>query len=188
MAAPSYETYDPPNRDYYQIYEPGIEFSGRGRTDYQISWGYSWKLKNTRKLMPQINIALAPGSGDYLPSGGIYYQATADYSPAAAGFGTIIGADPMAYFIWGRDFAEDEDYVNKAGFDMALGIGTGPSYLIDAKLFYRMTHFQLGLFAEYRYFSKTLDLCVDNCDYKDYIKSRLSFGVIVIPGDITDDW
>ena len=183
LAAPSHETYDPPNRDYYNTYEPDTKFSGRGRTDFQISCGYAWKLRNTRKLMTQLNFAIAPEDGQYLPSAGIYYQASPDYSESAAGFGALIGVDPVGYFIWGRDFAENSDGWNNAGVDIAVGMGSGPSYLANAMLFYRHRHFQLGLFSEYRYFSKPFDLCDENCDYSDYIKSRLSFGIIFIPGE-----
>ncbi len=181
MASPSWETYDPPDTYWYQTYYADNDFSEQGRTDFQTFWGYAWQLSNSRKLMIQANFAVAYESGYYFPSTGLYYQATRDDSPYAVGIGTIIGLDPMFYLLWGRDFSDCADCKTRLGLDIGLGFGTGPSYLIDAKFFYKFKNAQLGIFSEYRYFPNVLDLCIENCDYDDYLKSRWSFGVIFMP-------
>ncbi len=179
LVAPSRETYDPPGTHWSRTGYAGNDFSEQGRTDIQISSGYAWKLRNNRKLMVQANFALADGY--YFPSTGLYYQATTDDLPVAAGIGVIIGQDPLLYLLWGRDFSNCSDCPTGAGLDIGLGFGTGASYLVDARFFYRFGNIQLGAFTEYRYYRNVLVLCTENCDYDSYLKSRWSFGVIFIP-------
>lgn len=180
MGAPSWETYDPPNRDYYRTFEPDVDFSKRGRTDYQISWGYAWRLRNERKLMPLVSFAMSSKGSSYFPSAGLYYQATSDDSPSAGGIGVIIGLDPMLYLIWGRDFVRSSEGRGKFGIDLAFGYGSGPSYMIDYRIFYQLNIISFGFFTEYRYFPGVLETCDENCDYTNYLKSRWSFGIILI--------
>lgn len=180
MGAPSRETYDPPNKDYYRRFEPEIDFAGEGGTDYQISGGYAWRLRNDRKLMPQLTFAVSSKHGSYLPSAGLYYQATIDSSPSSAGIGVIVGLDPMIYLMWGRDFFKDSRGRGKLGADLALGYGWAPAFLIDSRISYQLDIISFGLLAEYRYFPGVLETCVENCDYTNYVKSRLSVGIILI--------
>ncbi len=180
MAAPSLVTYDPPDDHYSRIYGPENDYSEMGWTDFQMSLGYAWKFRNNRKLMPQVNLVKSSEGGSPFFSAGLYYQATPDDSPQAAGIGAIIGLDPMVYLIWGRDFVKNEYSKRKVGIDLGLGFGTGPSFLLDYKLLYGHELLSLGFFTEYRYVLGYLNHCNEFDDYNCFIKSRWSFGIILI--------
>ena len=130
--------------------------------------------------MPQVNLTLSSEGNFPLPLVGLYYQATTDDSPSSAGIGMIIGVDPMVYLLWGRDFTKNDNSKRKIGMDLGVGFSAGPSILLDYKLLYGTDVISLGLFTEYRYYPGTLDTCYDNCGYTNYLKSRWSFGLILI--------
>jgi hypothetical protein len=86
----------------------------------------------------------------------------------------------MIYLIWGRDFLKNRDPYGKIGMDLAFGAGVGGSLLVDSKLFYNFELGSIGFYTQYRYYFITLDTCFENCDYTSYLKSRWSFGLILI--------
>jgi hypothetical protein len=179
MGASSWEAYDPPNKDYYRRQDPDVDFLESGWTDYQFSAGYAWQLRNKRKLMPYVSFGVIE-DGFPIPSASLYYQATSEDSPSSAGIGLTIGVDPLLYLMWGRDFVKNSKGRGKLGMDLASGFGSGPAILVDSRIFYQLDLLSFGLFAEYRYFPGVLETCVENCDYTNYVKSRLSFGIILI--------
>lgn len=177
---PDYETYDPPDR----IWDPGddryreLQYS---RTDCQVSWGYAWRLQNDRKVMLNLNAATAfRYPYDFVPSVGVYYQQTPDDLPYASGIGAIILPDPTVYWLVGRDLGGTGEG-KIAELEFGAGFALYPSLLFHFKLLKQMGPFLGGVIGEYRYFWPYTGVSLGDEGYRDYVKSQLFFGVILVP-------
>jgi hypothetical protein len=177
---PDYETYDPPDR----IWDSGegsyrsLQYS---RTEFQIGWGYAWRVKNDRKVMLNLNTATAfRFRYSFVPSIGVYYQQTPDDLPYASGIGAIILPDPTVYWLYGRDLGGSDG--NKiAEIELGAGFALYPSLLFHLKLLKRFGPFHAGVIGEYRYFWPSTGLSLRDEGFRDYVRSQLFFGFILIP-------
>ncbi len=172
LYAPSYERYDPPRRwpDWNE------KLSGYGHTDVQFDLGHAWEFNNGQKFLLQGMFSLNP---HFAPSLDLYWQFSSAPEYSNGGIGLILGVDGMIYALWGRDIlgrAHDDFGV---GVDAGLAFAAGPSFMGQPMISFRYKSLKAGLFAEYRYYTRVLDICDENCGYDSYIRSRLVVGVIL---------
>lgn len=179
---PGYETYDPPKRywDDRDNFDRSFRYS---RTDYQVGWGYGWKLKSGRKAMLNLNTASTFAFPyEFFPSVGLYCQTTPDSLRHAAGVGAVILPDPLIYWLWGRDLGRTKSGIKIAELELGAGFGLYPSFFLHLKLLKQIGPLHAGLISEYRRFWPYTGISLGADGYvRDYIKSQLYFGIILIP-------
>lgn len=171
----SYERYDPPR----QWEDPSEKLSGYGLSALQVNWGHAWRLKNGDKFLLQGVFAPIQSTPYFLPSLDMYWQFSSQPQYSDGGFGTILGLDPMLYFLWGRDFIGRYNGKFSSGVDVGMGIAAGWSFLGQVTWSVKYGSMQAGIGAEYRYYTQVLNLCVDNCGYDAYIRTRWVFSIII---------